>query len=438
MEPDNQGAPAANASLADRVCRKAGWRLLPFLALLYFAAFLDRVNIGFAALTMNADLGFSAQVYGIGAGIFFLGYVLFEVPSNMMLQRHGARRWIARIMVTWGILSAAMALVTGPASFYALRLLLGIAEAGFFPGIVFYLSNWFPASYRARIMGVFLMALPLSTVLGAPVSTALLDLEALGLAGWQWLFILEGVPSVLLGLVVLAILPDGPADAKWLKPEEKRWLLTALAEERALTAHARGSSLRDVLTSGRVWVLGLIYCGLVVGLYGFTFWLPTITEELGGLSHKQVGLVSAVPNAFAVIGMLLWGRHSDRTNERVRHLAWPALVGGICFAASGYLTDMPLLVYIAFCFGFVATFIVFPVFWTLPMALLSGPAAAAGIALINSMGAFGGFVGPTVMGMVKNATGSFSLSLWALGVSVALAGLLTLVLARSSPRLATA
>lgn len=420
--------------MGDRVFRKAGWRLGPFLALLFFAAFLDRVNIGIAKLTMNADLGFSEAVYGTAAGIFFLGYVLFEVPSNMMLERYGARRWIARIMVTWGILSAAMALVSGSTSFYVLRCLLGVAEAGFFPGIVFYLSNWFPAAYRARIMGAFLTALPLSSVFGAPVSAALLDLNALGLKGWQWLFVLEGVPSILLGFVVLAVLPDRPEDAHWLEPDERRWLLNALAEEHAGTAHAGIASLRAVLASGRVWLLGLVYGCLVVGLYGFTFWLPTVTEELGGLSHKQVGWIAAVPNALAVAIMLWWGRHSDRANERVWHVALPALTGGLCFAVSGYLQNAPLLVYFAFCLAFLATLMVFPIFWTLPTAILSGPGAAAGIAIINSMGAVGGFFGPSIMGWVKTATGSFSLSLWVLGASVAAAGVLTVLVGRTLPR----
>lgn len=423
--------------MGDRICRKVAWRLLPLLVLCYFLSFLDRVNISFAALTMNADLGFSATVYGWGAGIFFIGYILFEVPSNILMKRFGARIWIARIMVTWGLISACMSLITTPTSFYILRFMLGFAEAGFFPGIVFYLSQWFPAAWRARIMGGFLLALPLSTMLGAPVSTLLLGMDHFGLAGWQWLFILEGLPTVLVGIAVYFILPNRPDEARWLTPDEKHWLNGALAAEQAEGSQAHGS-VRAVLASGKVWMLSLIYLGIVVGLYAFTFWVPQITRSLGSLSLFQVGLIAVIPNLLAAAVLLLWGRKSDRSGERIRHLAYPALVGGVLFAASGWTADQPMLSYLLFCAGFLASFAAFPVFWTLPMALLSGTAAAAGIALINSVGNIGGFLGPIIIGEVKDMTGSYGMGIAVVGAFVFLSGLLTLTLARKAPEVAAA
>jgi ACS family tartrate transporter-like MFS transporter len=419
--------------MGDRICRKVAGRLLPLLVLCYFMSFLDRVNISFAALTMNADLGFSDAVYGLGAGIFFIGYVLFEVPSNMLLKRFGARVWIARIMITWGLISAAMALVSGPLSFYVLRFLLGFAEAGFFPGIVYYLSVWFPAAWRARIMGGFLVALPLSTMLGAPLSSLLLGLDLWGLAGWQWLFILEGLPTVLLGLVVLAVLPDRPDQARWLAPDEKRWLNDTLADEQAAAADTAHATLRQALAVPKVWTMAFVYLGIVVGLYGFTFWVPQITRGLGELSLLQIGLITTVPNLLAVAVLLVWGRRSDAAGERIGHLALPALLGGLLFVASGQTAERPLLSYVLFCAGFLATFAAFPVFWTVPMAVLRGTAAAAGIALINSVGNLGGFLGPVIIGEVKDRTGDWGMGIVAVGVFVAMAGVLTLALGRLSP-----
>ncbi|MEN3951486.1 MFS transporter [Iodidimonas sp. SYSU 1G8] len=423
--------------MGDRICRKVALQLLPLLVFCYFLSFLDRVNISFAALTMNADLGFSATVYGWGAGIFFIGYILFEVPSNILMKRFGARIWIARIMVTWGLISACMSLVTTPTSFYILRFLLGFAEAGFFPGIVFYLSQWFPAAWRARIMGGFLLALPLSTMLGAPVSTWLLGMDHFGLAGWQWLFILEGLPTVLVGVAVFFILPNRPDDARWLTPDEKDWLNRTLAAEQAEGSQTHGS-VRAVLASGKVWMLSLIYLGIVVGLYAFTFWVPQITRSLGTLSLFEVGLIAVIPNMLAASVLLLWGQKSDRSGERIGHLAYPALVGGLLFAASGWTADRPLLSYLLFCAGFLASFAAFPVFWTLPMALLSGTAAAAGIALINSVGNIGGFLGPIIIGEVKDMTGSYGMGIAVVGAFVFMSGLLTLALARKAPEVVEA
>jgi ACS family tartrate transporter-like MFS transporter len=419
--------------MGDRICRKVAWRLLPLLVFCYFLSFLDRVNVSYASLTMNADLGFSATVYGWGAGIFFIGYVLFEVPSNLLMRRFGARVWITRIMVTWGVISAGMSLVHGPFSFYAARFLLGFAEAGFFPAIIYFLSQWFPARWRARIMGGFFVALPLSSVLGAPMSSAILGMDHAGLAGWQWLFILEGVPTVLMGIVVFLALPDRPEQARWLSAEEKTWLTGTLAAEADAAAGTAHGSVASALLSGKVWTLAFIYLGIVVGLYGFTFWVPQITKGLGRLSVADAILITAVPNLMAAAVLLLWGKRSDSAGERVLHMALPALAGGALFAASGWTGGQPLASYLLFCAGFLASFAAFPVFWTMPMAVLSGGAAAAGIALINSVGNLGGFLGPIIIGEVKDRTGDYGMGIVAVGAFVAMAGVLALLLARFSP-----
>ncbi len=419
--------------MGDRICRKVAWRLLPLLVVCYFLSFLDRVNISYAALTMNADLGLSAAAYGLGAGIFFIGYLVFEVPSNILLRRFGPRVWIARIMISWGIISACMALVQGETSFYVLRFLLGFAEAGFFPGIVYYLSVWFPAAWRARIIGSFLIALPLSSILGAPVSAMFLGMDHAGLSGWQWLFVMEGVPTVLMGVVVLLVLPNRPGEAKWLAEDEKTWLRAKLAEAEAAAAATSHGSIAQALTVPKVWVLSLIYMGIVVGLYGFTFWVPQITKGLGDLGTTEAIMITVVPNLLAAAVLIVWGRRSDVSGERIRNLAWPALVGGILFAVSGRVADRPLLSYVLFCAGFLAAFAAFPVFWTVPMAVLRGPAAAAGIALINSVGNLGGFLGPYMIGAVKDRTGDYGMGIVAVGAFVMLSGILTLLLGRMSP-----
>ena len=413
--------------IRDRVIRKATWRLIPFMGLLYFVAFLDRVNIGFAALNMNQDMGFSATVYGTAAGIFFVGYFLFEVPSNVMLERVGARRWIARIMITWGVIGAAMAFVQGPYSFYILRFLLGLAEAGFFPGMILYLTYWFPAAYRARIVGAFLIAIPLSSVIGAPVSTMLLGFEGLGLKGWQWLFILEGLPAVLLGFVVLYFLTDKPSDAKWLTSEEKDWLNGVLAEEERTRSKADHSqSLKSALLNGRVWLFSAIYFGILIGLYGLGLWLPQIIQAFGALSNIQIGLLTVIPYFFAAIAMYLWGLHSDLTGERIWHVALAALVGAIGLTASSFLGFSPVFALIALTVGAIGIYSTLPAFWTLPTAILSGTAAAGGIALINSVGNLGGYLGPSLVGYLKDRTQSYAAGLMILGLFIAVSGILTL------------
>ncbi len=414
--------------MAHAVLRKAAWRLVPFLGLGYFFAFLDRVNVGFAALTMNADIGLSAAAYGFGAGIFFIGYVLFEVPSNVILAKVGARIWIARIMISWGLLSAAMALVEGPTSFYVLRFLLGVAEAGFFPGIIYFLSCWFPAAYRARILGAFMVAIPLSGLLGAPLSTRLLGLEGFGLAGWQWMFILEGLPAALLGLAALRYLRDRPADAEWLEPHERKWLTFELARESHAAAHVPG--VGRVLANPVVWLFGLTYFGIIVGFYGYNFWLPQMVKSLGGLSNVEVGLLLMIPSALAGIAMVAWGLHSDRSGERRWHAALPAFLAAAALAASAILQGMPVAAIVALIVAGIGAFSALPVFWTLPAARLTGPAAAAGIALVNSIGNVGGFVGPSLIGQVREATGSFAPALWLLAAAMAASAVIVLAVTR--------
>jgi ACS family tartrate transporter-like MFS transporter len=418
----------AHSDLGSRALRKVAWRLIPFMTLLYFVAFLDRVNIGFAALTMNADLGLTPRMFGFASGIFFLGYVLFEVPSNIIMERVGARLWIARIMITWGLLSAATAFVATPTSLYVLRFLLGVAEAGFFPGMILYLTYWFPAAWRARILSAFMVALPVSNVIGSPVSTALLSVDAQGLRGWQWMFLIEGVPAVLCGFAVLVFMRDGPAKAPWLTDDEKQWLQAELAREHAVHGAAAHSSL-SALRSPRVWFFGLIYFGMLVGMYGFGFWLPQIIKGLGNLSNFEVGLATALPYAAAAVTMFLWGRHSDRTGERTWHIALPAFVGAVGLALSAYWGGAPVLALAALCLSAMGCYAALPVFWTLPTSMLAGGAAAAGIALVNSIGNTGGFLGPTLVGYVTDTTGNYAAALWTLAAFVGVSGVGVLALA---------
>jgi len=398
-----------------QVVRQVGWRLVPFLTFLYFVNFIDRVNVGFAALTMNKAIGLSPLAYGWGAGIFFLGYFLFEVPSNLALHRFGARRWIARIMVSWGIVSAAMALVAGPASFVALRFLLGIAEAGFFPGIILYLTYWFPGAARARIVGAFMTAVPLSSVIGNPLSAYLLGFDGIGgIEGWRWLFILEGVPALLLGIAVWFYLPDRPAEARFLSPEARDWLTATLTAEQAANTAARRFSLIDALTNPKVLLLAAIYFGLVMSLYGIVLWLPQLAGGFG-LSTQQIGFGTAIPYLVAASGMYLFGRHSDARGERRFHLAFAAAVAGIALIATPYVgpSGITLLVLCAAAWGIYAAL---PVFWAIPAGFLAGSAAAGAIGLINSLGNLGGFAGPYLVGWLRQASGDFAAGLVILGL----------------------
>lgn len=405
--------------------RKATTRLIPFLCLGYMVNFLDRVNVGFAALHMNEDLGFSPEVFGFGAGIFFLGYIAFEIPSNLALQRFGARIWIARIMISWGLIACAMALVRSETGFYAMRLLLGIAEAGFFPGIILYLTYWFPAETRARIVALFMASVPLATVLGGPLSGALLQMDGfLGLAGWHWLFVVEGFPAVVLGLLALKVLTDKPDQAHWLTAAERRALTRKLAGEAETTAALGYSDLGAALTRPRVLALGLLYFLMVTGLYGIGFWMPQVIGTFG-LDPLTIGFLTAIPYLFAAIAMVLWGRHSDRTGERRWHIALPLLLAATAFAWSAY--SGPLLpTMVALTVATLGFYAAFAPFWSLPTALLTGTGAAAGIALVNSLGNAAGFAGPYIVGVLKQATGTFSAALLFLAIALALGGLMAL------------
>jgi MFS transporter, ACS family, tartrate transporter len=413
--------------MEERVIRKVSWRIVPFVALCYFVCYLDRVNVGFAALTMNKDLGFTATVFGWGAGIFFFGYFLFEVPSNLALERFGARLWIARIMLTWGVLSAAMSLIWNETSFLFVRFLLGAAEAGFFPGIILFLTYWFPAAYRARMVGRFMAAVPISTVIGAPLSGLILGLDGVwGLRGWQWLFICEGVPTVLLGLVVMFYLTDGPHKAHWLEADERRWLTDRLLRERMVReAHAK-HSLWQALKHPRVLVLSLVYFGNAAANYGLGFWLPTIVKNFG-ISNLETGFVTAIPYVIGAFSMVLWPLLSDRMQERKWNTALAFLVTAAGLAASTWFPN-PVQKIGILCICAIGLFAIAPLFWTLPTAFLSGTAAAGGIALINSIGNLAGFVAPYMMGYLKDTTGSFSAGLLAVSALPFLSFILVLAL----------
>lgn len=410
-----------------RTFSKVARRLIPFMMLLYLVSFLDRVNVGFAALTMNADLGFSPEVYGWGAGIFFIGYFLFEVPSNLVLEKVGARLWICRIMLTWGLISAATAFVTGPNSFFIMRFLLGAAEAGFLPGMILYLGYWFPLALRARYIALFMAAVPIASAVGAPLSALIMESHGfLGLAGWQWLFIVEGLPAVLLAGAVLVLLPNGPADARWLSTAERRTIAARLAADHAGPDAATHHSLWPALRDRRVILLCLIYFGLVVGLYGIGLWLPQIIRGMG-YSVQEVGLLLVVPYAVSALAMLAWGRHSDATGERVLHVAGAAVLGAAGLVASVHAPSHLLAMAAVTCAS-VGLYAALAPFWSVPPLFLHGTAAAAGIALINSVGNLGGFVGPYAVGFVKQHTDRFTAGFELLAAVVCAAALLTLVL----------
>lgn len=413
--------------LETRTIARVTVRLVPFLIVCYFVAYLDRVNVGFAALTMNKDLGISATAYGFGAGIFFLSYFLAEVPSNLLLERFGARKWIARIMLSWGLLSGATAFVTGEYTFYLVRFLLGLAEAGFFPGIIFYLTLWFPAAYRARIIGYFMAAIPLSSVLGSPVSGMLLGLDGwMGMKGWQWLFIIEALPAVVLSVVVFFYLTDRPRDAAWLRDDERTWLSNRLELEERQRQAVKHYSIRDALLNPKVLALSLVYFGAVACNYGIGFFMPQIVKEFG-LTNLQTGFVAAIPYIVGVFAIVYWGRRSDRMKERKGHTAVALGIAVVGIAGSTFLPD-PTLKMIALSVAAFGVFGCLPVFWTLPTSFLSGAAAAGGIAIVNSIGNLSGFAGPYLMGFIRDRTGSFNGGLLCLAAFGLIAMLIVLVL----------
>src|SRR5580698_661701 len=401
-----------------RVIGKVMWRLIPFLILCYFVAYLDRVNVGFAKLHMDQALGLSEAAFGLGAGLFFVGYFIFEVPSNLFLERVGARVWIARIMITWGIVSAAFAFIPWISSttgvpttpvFYFLRLLLGACEAGFFPGIIFYLTLWFPAVYRARVISMFMLAIPISSIIGSPISGLLLGVTGWGLEGWQWLFILEALPSVLVGIGVLLYLTDFPAQARWLQKDEIAWLENVQATEKKNKEKVEHLSLVQALTDPRILLCALVYFCLNAASYGVAFFLPTIIKGFG-VSDTQTGLLAALPFVFGGIGMVLLGRHSDRTMERKGHVAAALLMATVGVGLSGLVSN-PVVIMALLCFAQIGISAVPPMFWPLPASFLTGASAAAGIAAINSLGNLSGFAGPFLMGYMKDLTGNFTVGL---------------------------
>jgi len=400
-------------------------RLIPFIFICYVVAYIDRVNIGFAAEELQRDLGLSAAVFGLGGGLFFLGYCLFEIPSNLILERVGARIWIARIMVVWGIVSMGMILVSDRASFYTVRVLLGVAEAGFFPGIVLYLTYWIPASERARAGALFMTASPVAMIVGAPVSESLLGLDGrFGLAGWQWLFLLEGLPAVVLGFVAWRYLTDRPEQAHWLTTAQREWLTATMRREReARLARHHTSELR-MLLSGRLWLLSLIYFLNNMVTYGVFIWLPNIMRDVSGFRGWKLSVVTAIPFVAALIGMVVIGRHSDRTGDRKWHVAACALTAAAGLVLAAYSQHSVLLIVLSFMLSQAGQRAIMSVFWAIPPIFLGGLAAAAGIALINSLGNLGGFVGPTAVGWLRQGSGDYTSGLLLLAGVLVLEGVL--------------
>jgi D-galactonate transporter len=388
------------------VFRKVSLRIVPFLMLCYVISYLDRVNVGFAKLQMSSDLGFSETAYGLGAGLFFIGYFLFEVPSNMLLQKLGAKIWIARIMITWGLVSAAFMFVSSEAMFYALRFLLGVAEAGFYPGVILYLTYWYPAHRRAKIIALFMSAIPIAGIFGNPLSGWIMDFFGgrAGLAGWQWMFVLEAIPAALIGLAVLAYLDNGIKDARWLTDEEKAVVHAAIEEDGAhKEVHVKMSG---VFRNPRVWLMCLIYFCFVMGQYGLTFWMPTLVKASGVQGNFAIGLFSAIPFLAALVAMNLFGRSADRHRERRWHLVIPALMGTAGFVLAAAFGGSPGLSLAALSIAAAGVLTCAPLFWSLPTSFLGGMAAAVGIATINSVGNLAGFVSPYMIGFLKDATGN--------------------------------
>jgi D-galactonate transporter len=423
---ESAAAPMASAQTEALAFSKVTWRIMPFLFVCYVFCFLDRVNVGFAKLQMQQQLGFSDTVYGLAAGIFFIGYFIFEIPSNLLLERVGPRRWIGRIMITWGLVSILTMFVKSAEMFYACRFLLGVMEAGFFPGIILYFTYWYPASKRAHTTALFLAAIPVSGLVGGPLSGWILESfsGSSGMAGWQWLFLLEGLPSVVLGIVTLWYLDDGIDAAQWLSREEKDVLKYHIEAERQDKSR---HSLRDGLLEWRVWVFGFVYFCIVVGLYGFSFWLPQMIKSTGIKNALYIGILTAIPNAVAIVGMLFIGRSSDKTLERRWHTLVCAIIAAVGLAFSAAYGSHTAMAVAAATLGMVGIMACLSIFWSVPTAILAGTAAAGGIALVNSMGNLSGFVSPYMLGYIKDATGSLAIGLYVLAVFVVIGAVLVMM-----------
>jgi ACS family tartrate transporter-like MFS transporter len=416
------------------VLRRVIRRLVGFAFICYVIAYIDRVNIGFAAAALQHDLGLSDTAYGFGAGLFFLGYCLFEVPSNLLLERIGARRWIARIMIVWGLVSMGTMFVHDATSFYVARVLLGVAEAGFFPGMVLYFTYWVPAAERARTGALFMMAAPIAIIVGSPVSEALLALDGrAGLAGWQWLFLVEGAPAVILGIAALRVLTDRPEQATWLLPAEREWLATTMSAERQARAQHGAQTILAALRSPKVWQLAAVYFLNTLVTYGVFLWLPRMLRELSGTTGWRLSALTAVPFIAALVGMVVIGRHSDRTRERKRHVAACALTAACGLILAVWFSSVLPLFVVSFTLSQVGQRSVMSVFWAIPPIVLAGPAAAAGIALINAIGNLGGFVGPSVMGRLRDTTGGYSGGLLVLAAALLVEAALVLTVKLPTP-----
>jgi MFS transporter, ACS family, tartrate transporter len=429
-----------NLSVADQavmsagVIRKVAIRLIPFLAVAYFLNYIDRTNIAIAKLTMSEDLGLSEMAYGLASGLFFVGYVLVEVPSNLALNRLGARRWIARIMVSWGLVATLMAFIPNAATLHISRVLLGIAEAGFFPGIMLYLTFWFPRQVRVRLIGLFMIALPVSQALGSLASSAILQyMDGLfGLAGWRVMFLLEGLPTILLGVVAFFLLTDRPRQALWLTEAERNWLDATMTAEQESTSAVGHVSVRQSFKDARVWALGIVYFGVGYGLFALSFFLPTIVAGFAKtfntkFSIFETGMIVSVPFAIGAVAMVLWARRSDRKNERVWHVALPMILAAVSIPVALYMNS-PMAAMAVITLTAVGVFSTLPVFWYLPSSFLTGSAAAAGIALVNTLGATSGFAAPYVTGWLLDLTGSPRAGLWVVGVLMLLAATLLLAM----------
>ncbi len=421
--PEAQAPQQINSSAGgdpgdmDLLYRKVGWRLLPLLFACYFMAYLDRVNVGFAKLGMQAELGLSDAAYGLGAGIFFLGYVLFEVPSNLYLDRVGVRRTISRIMILWGAASMAMTLVQGPTSFYAIRFLLGVFEAGFAPGMLYYLTLWYPAERRARIIALVLLAGPIANIVGGPLSAWLMETfhGEVGMSGWRWMVLIEGFPAVALGIVALRWLTDRPEQAIWLTEEERGRLVAAAGRSGAGNGTSFGAALRDL----RLYGYGLVYFCLISGLYTISFWLPTLLRDAGVRDIAMIGWLSAMPYVGAIIAMQVNARSSDRRQERHWHVVLPTCIGALGLAVAGFAGDLSLA-FLGIGLAAIGTYAAYAVFWAIPTEALKGTSAAGGIAVVSSIGALGGFVSPAIIGLAKDLTGSLSAGLLTMSVVLVL------------------